>query len=234
MPVDGMLDPYVTERLQAFAGEALFMDHLVTNGDVDDLVEVPTAMTDQAALEHLGFETAVEALAERFHMSQKLLRALNPASTFAVGETIRVVQAGSEPLDRRVGRIEIDKGRAELRAFADDGEIIATYPASIGSATFPSPNGNMEVRAVAPAPTYYFNPEGRNWGPEQKLTIAAGPNNPVGSTWIDLTKEGYGIHGTPDPRLIGKTASHGCVRLTNWDAAELAAAVGPGTVVKFL
>ena len=92
----------------------------------------------------------------------------------------------------------------------------------------------MEVRTVAPAPTYYFDPSGREWGPDKRLTIAAGPNNPVGSTWIDLTKEGYGIHGSPDPRLIGKTASHGCVRLTNWDAAELGSAVEQGAAVTFL
>lgn len=92
----------------------------------------------------------------------------------------------------------------------------------------------MEVRAVAPAPAYYFSPEAHEWGPDKQLTIPPGPNNPVGSTWIDLTKEGYGIHGTPDPRLIGKTQSHGCVRLTNWDAAALAKAVEPGITVEFL
>lgn len=92
----------------------------------------------------------------------------------------------------------------------------------------------MEVRAIAPSPVYYFSPNDRDWGPDKRLTIAAGPNNPVGSTWIDLTKEGYGIHGTPDPRLIGKTSSHGCVRLTNWDAQELAEAVEAGTTVEFL
>jgi lipoprotein-anchoring transpeptidase ErfK/SrfK len=75
---------------------------------------------------------------------------------------------------------------------------------------------------------------GRSWGPDKRLTIAAGPNNPVGSTWIDLSKDGYGIHGTPDPRLIGKTPSHGCVRLTNWDAQELSRAVAAGTAVEFV
>ena len=92
----------------------------------------------------------------------------------------------------------------------------------------------MEVRAVAPQPTYYFDPSDREWGPDKRLTIAAGPNNPVGSTWIDLTKEGYGIHGTPEPRLIGKAPSHGCVRLTNWDAGELSRAVEQGTIVVFV
>lgn len=115
-----------------------------------------------------------------------------------------------------------------------DGKLLASYPATIGSDRFPSPSGSMEVRAIAAEPIYYFDPTGRDWGPDEKLTIAAGPNNPVGSTWIDLTKEGYGIHGTPEPRLIGKTASHGCVRLTNWDAAELSRAVDKGTEVIFV
>ena len=127
----------------------------------------------------------------------------------------------------------MDKGRSEVRAFDAAGTLLATYPGTIGSDRFPSPDGSMEVRAVAPAPTYYFDPSGRDWGPGKRLTIAAGPNNPVGGTWIDLTKEGYGIHGSPDPRLIGKTASHGCVRLTNWDAAELGRAVEQGTTVTF-
>jgi lipoprotein-anchoring transpeptidase ErfK/SrfK len=92
----------------------------------------------------------------------------------------------------------------------------------------------MTVRTLAPEPKYYFSPEGRDRRPDRMLTIAAGPNNPVGSTWIDLSKEGYGIHGTPDPRLIGKTASHGCVRLTNWNARSLGQAVEASTVVEFV
>ena len=138
------------------------------------------------------------------------------------------------PIEGTVTRIEVDGPAGALRAYAADGRLLASYPASVGSADFPSPSGQMEVRAIAPAPAYYFSPEGRDWGPDKRLTIAPGPNNPVGSTWIDLTKEGYGIHGTPDPRLIGKTQSHGCVRLTNWDAQELAKAVEAGTTVEFL
>jgi lipoprotein-anchoring transpeptidase ErfK/SrfK len=92
----------------------------------------------------------------------------------------------------------------------------------------------MTVRAVAPEATYHFSPEGRDWGPDKALTTAAGPNNPVGGVWIDLTEKGYGIHGSPDPELIGKTSSHGCVRLTNWDARELASAVRQGTKVEFV
>ncbi|GAA4013449.1 L,D-transpeptidase [Sphingomonas swuensis] len=233
LPADGMLDAEVMKRLRASSSEPLLTDYRVTEEDVSKLVDVPDGMEAQAKLDHLGFESAAEALAEKFHMSQALLKRLNLGANFAVGESIRVVRPGKDELESKVARIEVDKGRSEVRAFSDNGKLLASYPGTIGSDRFPSPDGSMEVRAVAPAPTYYFDPSGRDWGPDQRLTIAAGPNNPVGGTWIDLTKDGYGIHGSPDPRLIGKTASHGCVRLTNWDAAELGGAVKPGTVVIF-
>ena len=186
-------------------------------------------------MEHLGFETALEALAEKFHMSQGLLQRLNAGTDFVTpGTVLKVVMPSGRDLPAKVTKIEVDKNKAELRAFDDQGKLIASYPATVGSGDFPSPNGEMEVRAIAATPTYYFNPEGRTWGPDERLTIAAGPNNPVGSTWIDLSKDGYGIHGTPEPQLIGKTSSHGCVRLTNWDAEQLSRAVSAGTKVVFI
>jgi lipoprotein-anchoring transpeptidase ErfK/SrfK len=233
LPTDGILDAEVMKRLRASSSEPLLADYTVTKEDISKLVDVPDGMEAQAKLDHLGFETAAEALAEKFHMSQAFLEGLNPDATFAAGETIKVVRPGKDELGSKVTRIEVDKGRSEVRAFDEGGKLLASYPGTIGSDRFPSPNGSMEVRAVAPAPNYYFDPSGRDWGPDKRLTIAAGPNNPVGGTWIDLTKEGYGIHGSPDPRLIGKTASHGCVRLTNWDAAELGSAVQQGTTVTF-
>lgn len=233
LPADGLLDGEVMRRLRASAGEPLLTDYTVTADDVAKLVDVPDGMEAQASLDHLGFETAAEALAEKFHMSQEFLKRLNPGKSFAAGETIKVVRPRQNDLGSKVARIEIDKVRSEVRAFDAGGKLLASYPGTIGSDRFPSPDGSMEVRAVAPAPIYYFDPSGRDWGPGKRLTIAAGPNNPVGGTWIDLTKEGYGIHGSPDPRLIGKTASRGCVRLTNWDAAELGGAVEQGTTVTF-
>lgn len=233
LPVDGKLDPDLMKRLRASSGEPLLVDYTVTKEDVAGLVDVPDGMEAQAALDRLGFERATEALAEKFHMSEAFLKKLNPDKSFAGGETIKVVQARQAQLGAKVARIEVNKAKSEVRAFDENGKLLASYPGTIGSNRFPSPSGSMEVKAVAPAPNYYFDPSGRDWGPDKRLTIAAGPNNPVGGTWIDLTKEGYGIHGSPDPRLIGKTASHGCVRLTNWDAAELGQAVQQGTAVTF-
>lgn len=234
LPVDGELDVDVMTRLRSLSSEPMLTDYVIAEADIRKLVDVPDDMEAQATLDHLGFESAAEALAEKFHMSQTLLRHLNPGVAFGIGQTIRVVRPGKDELGSKIARIEVDKGTSEVRAYDASGRLLASYPGTIGSDTFPSPSGTMEVRAVASAPTYYFDPSGREWRPDKRLTIAAGPNNPVGGTWIDLCKEGYGIHGSPDPRLIGKTASHGCVRLTNWDAAELGGAVENGATVAFL
>jgi lipoprotein-anchoring transpeptidase ErfK/SrfK len=136
-----------------------------------------------------------------------------------------------------VASIHVDKAHNQLTARDAAGTIVAVYPATVGSSERPAPKGTWAVRTTAPAPSYTFDPSRLTFktkgGGNEKLTIKPGPNNPVGSTWIDLTRDTYGIHGSPDPRLIGKVASHGCVRLTNWDAHELAAAVKPGTKVVF-
>ncbi len=235
MPADGSLNAAVLSELRAAYSGKLLQRYTISAGDVaGPFVSVPEGMEAQAQLGTLGFERPEEAIAEKFHMAESFLVALNPGADFTAGSEIIVVVPGTAELGATVERIEIDKAASELRAFAGDGSLLATYPATIGSSRFPSPDGSMEVTAVAAAPTYHFDPEGRDWGPDKQLTIAAGPNNPVGGTWIDLSKEGYGIHGTPEPALIGKTSSHGCVRLTNWDAAELAKAVSKGTKVEFV
>lgn len=236
LPTDGRISPALLTSLRQIDPRPILETYTITQEDAArTLVRVPASMTGKAELDKVAFERDTEALAEQFHMSEALLRRLNPDKRFdTVGTQVRIVSAGSEQLPETVSRIEVDKKRSALRAFSADGSLLATYPATVGSSTFPSPHGRMEVRAVAPSPAYYFDPDHRSWGPDRHLTIAPGPNNPVGSTWIDLTEPGYGIHGTPEPSLIGKTSSHGCVRLTNWDAEELGASVAPGTVVEFL
>jgi lipoprotein-anchoring transpeptidase ErfK/SrfK len=187
-----------------------------------------------------------ESIAERAHMDEALLVAMNPGIDFTKVGT-EIVVADTEPTALpAVASIIVEKGRNQLRAMDADGKVVAVYPATVGSSERPAPTGSYAVRTVAPAPNYTFDPSRLTFGPKtgkakggkgakaEKLTIQPGPNNPVGSTWIDLTLDTYGIHGTPDPRLIGKTASHGCVRLTNWDAATLAKAVKAGTKVAII
>lgn len=236
MAVTGDVDAGLLAALRSAHTGETFARYTITDADAaGPFRTVPAGMEAMAELDSLGYETAAEALAERFHMARAFLETLNPGVDFAKqGTGIIVVALQDRALDAKVARIEVDAARARLRAYGSDGRLLASYPATVGSNQFPSPSGSMNVRALAPEPKYYFSPEGREWGPDRNLTIAAGPNNPVGSTWIDLSKDGYGIHGTPDPRLIGKTASHGCVRLTNWDARALGQSVEPGTVVEFV
>ena len=236
MAADGKISADLLKKLFELHAGDIVQHYEITPEDVSGpFVSVPSEMEEQAALERLGYQDLAEKLAEKFHMTKAFLKALNPDADFkSAGTKILVVAPGPDRLDASVARVEIDKGASMVRAFDGEGRLVATYPATIGSNRFPSPEGSMEVRAIAPDPTYHFDPKGRDWGPDRALKIAAGPNNPVGSTWIDLTKEGYGIHGTPEPRLIGKTSSHGCVRLTNWDAEELSRAVSKGTKVEFV
>lgn len=200
------------------------------------LGKTPADMAEMAKLKHLGFDSPQQLLAERFHMDQALLASLNPGADFAKpGTAITVAAVGAPALGAQVASIEVDKTRQQVRAFDGAGKLVAVYPATVGSQERPAPSGDWAVRDVAPDPTYTFDPARLTFGKSKaKLTIAAGPNNPVGSTWIGLTKETYGIHGTPDPTLVGKRASHGCVRLTNWDARQLGLAVKKGAKVAFV
>lgn len=233
----GELDEATWNALTAGA-TPVTQDYVITADDVaGPFVKIPAKSEDQAKLEKLGFASPAEMFAERFHMDERLLKALNPEVDFAVaGTTIVVVAPGVDKLEAAVTRIEVDKAEREVRAYGEGNVLLAVYPASVGSTERPAPSGEWAVRTIAPNPTWIYDPKRLTFGDGKKgkFTIAAGPNNPVGSMWIDLTKDTYGIHGGPDPVLIGKTASHGCVRLTNWDANELGAAVKKGAVVVFM
>ena len=236
---DGQVSQQLVDALTAADTGPVLVDYTITAQDEAGPFSPPIPKDDyeaMAKLPALDYVTPLEMLAERFHMDEALLQALNPGVDFGVaGTTIVVTAAGADTLDRKVDRIEIDKALGQVRAFDKDGALLAVYPATVGSTERPAPSGEWAVRTLAPKPTYTYDPSRLTFGkPKTKLTIKAGPNNPVGSTWIDLTKDTYGIHGTPDPKLVNKRASHGCVRLTNWDAAELGSAVNKGAKVIFM
>lgn len=238
MTADGKLDDQVWSALTQDTAPVM-TDYEITADDVKGpfLPSIPKDEAEQAKLDALSYTSPLEELAERFHMDEALLQALNPGADFTKAGTRIVVAAPStEDLPGKVGRIEVDKAKLQVRAYGDDGKLLAVYPATVGSTERPAPSGTWAVRTVAPNPTYTYDPSRLTFGKKSqgKLTIKAGPNNPVGSTWIDLTKDTYGIHGTPDPRLVGKVASHGCVRLTNWDVHQLGKAVKAGTKVEFI
>ncbi len=233
LPVDGKPDPDMLARLPQ--AQSVMASYTISQEDVSDLVaEIPEDYAKQAKMEHLGFASITEKLAERFHMDEDLLKALNPDSRFEPGDAIAVVDPGPSK-DGKVKRIEAHRKSGQVLAFAEDGTILAVYPATIGSEDNPSPTGTHKVNGVARMPPYIYNPkinfqQGKN---KHRLTLPSGPNNPVGTVWIDLSEPTYGIHGTPEPSLIDKSGSHGCVRLTNWDVEELGKMVKPGVMVEF-
>ena len=238
LPVDGVMDDQVWNALSKDEQPAL-TDYVITPDDVKGpfVAKIPTDMVELSKLPAIGFTNPLEALAEKFHMDEALLKSLNPGANFAkAGTKIVVAALGADKLPGVVTRMEVDKTKRQIRAYGDGDVLLAVYPATVGSAERPAPEGDWAVRTIAPNPTYTYDPSRLTFGKASngKLTIKAGPNNPVGSTWIDLTKDTYGIHGTPDPRLVGKTASHGCVRLTNWDVRQLSLAVKKGTKVAFV
>ena len=200
--------------------------------------EPPKDYRQLARLASLSYSGPEQLLAERFHMDRALVKALNPGADLGkAGEIILVTAPRPASRAYQASRIEIDKSNEVVRVYAQDGRLAAFYPASVGSVERPAPSGSYQVEAVAPRPAYYYDPARLTFAPkgaEGKLKIAPGPNNPVGSTWIALSVATYGIHGSPDPTLIGKRQSHGCVRLTNWDAAELGKAVKKGVQVDFV
>jgi lipoprotein-anchoring transpeptidase ErfK/SrfK len=238
LPSDGKLTRETWDKLAAtFAGPVL-TTYEVTAKDVRGPFtrRIPSRMERMAHLKRLGYHNAQEKLAEHFHVSEQLLRMLNPRTRFSKADTRLVVPdvpRGDPPM--AVASIEVDKSTRLVRVLDPSGKPLAVYPASIGSEEKPAPSGAAEVKRVVRNPTYHYNPKFAFKGVKAKrpFTIAAGPNNPVGSVWIDLSIESYGIHGTPDPGKIGTTFSHGCIRLTNWDAEDLAAMVKPGTKVDF-
>ena len=230
----GVLTTDLWQKLQS--QDAVIKSYTIDPSDVEKLVEsVPEDYVEKSKMPWLGYTTGAEAIAEKFHMDKDFLALLNPGASFGAGEIVIVTDPG---MQRKlvVTRIVADKINKRVVVYGDDGKPAIVYPATIGSDATPSPEGTHEVRTVAEFPTYSYNPDvnfkqGNN---TEKLTIPPGPNGPVGSTWIDLTEPTYGIHGTPEPAQISKTSSHGCIRLTNWDAAELAKLVTPGVKVTFV
>ncbi|MCA6122506.1 L,D-transpeptidase family protein [Bradyrhizobium sp. WSM 1704] len=201
------------------------------------LRKLPSRMEQMKNLPKLGFTSAREMLAERFHMSEQLLADLNPGQRFdRAGATIVVVDTGSGVPPAKADHVEVDKNRQVVKLFDKSNALVGFYPATVGSKEKPSPTGNLKVTEIHRNPTYRYNPDYRfkEVRSRRPFTIKPGPNNPVGNVWITLSAEGYGIHGTASPGKVSKAESHGCVRLTNWDAERVAKSVAKGTVVAFV
>ena len=255
-----VLTPEIWAKLQSVAADGVMGEYVLTEQDVKGpyLDKLPVKMEEMKSLKKLSFTSVKEALGERFHMSQDLLEELNPKQKFdRAGDRIVVVNvtqqvaSSAEPKAKtakekaaiakakeasQVTRIEVDKTRQTVKAFAKDGTLMAFYPASVGSEEKPTPSGMLKVTSVHANPTYRYDPKYKFKGVEstKPFTIEGGPNNPVGAMWISLSQASYGIHGTSDPSRVSKSDSHGCVRLTNWDVERLGALVKKGVEVQFI
>jgi lipoprotein-anchoring transpeptidase ErfK/SrfK len=271
--IDGQMGMNTKRALAAFeqAGHTLSPDvpptttYRITAADVAGpfTPDIPKELPDQAKLAALGYRSALEMLAERFHASQSLLERLNPESAFAEGDEIVVpnvepmilpapapdikakkpkeqIEAETAAAEARMSArpdviVTVSKSASTLTVTDTDGKLLMHAPVTTGSERDPLPIGEWKVNGVALNPPFRYNPD-LFWDADPahtKALLPPGPNNPVGVVWIDLSKEHYGIHGTPAPETIARAESHGCVRLTNWDALRLAGMVKPGTRVVF-
>jgi lipoprotein-anchoring transpeptidase ErfK/SrfK len=230
---DATLDVKTWAALTATDAQAL-AEYTVTDADVaGPFIDVPDDLMKQAELDRLAYASAAEALGEKFHATPALLEKLNPGTDLAKpGTKIIVPNVLDLPSLPKAKTVVVDESDATVSLLDEAGTKIAQFPATTGSSRDPLPIGEWTVKTVATDPAFHYNPE-LFWDadPEHaKAKIAPGPNNPVGTVWIDLSKPHYGLHGTPEPSLIGKTQSHGCIRLTNWSVLAVAQAVEPGTV----
>jgi lipoprotein-anchoring transpeptidase ErfK/SrfK len=256
----GKLDAATAKALAAYSQTPATIDVTLTAQDLAGpfVGPIPSDPADQAKLPAMGYADAMEELTERYHTTKATLIALNSATTpLKPGQTIKVPNVRPAATDYpdtlkpewratlaglsvssdqpKAAKLVVDKSDKVLRVYDDGGKLIAQFPATMGSEHDPLPIGNWKVQGTSYLPTFHYNPD-LFWDAkpgDEKQTLKPGPNGPVGVVWMDLDKPHYGIHGTPTPETIGRTESHGCIRLTNWDAARLSLMVHPGTPAVF-
>lgn len=231
LSVTGELDAATWAALNADAAPELESYTIAATDVAGPFKAIPTDMMKKSKLPALGYTSALEGLAEKFHASPALLKKLNPGKNLSRAGEEMIVPAvtPSAPLPA-AAKVVVDKSDSTVSLQDASGKTIAQFPASTGSEHDPLPVGEWKVQGIARDPVFHYNPA-LFWDANEshaKAKIPAGPNNPVGVVWVDLSKEHYGIHGTPEPSRIGKTQSHGCIRLTNWTALILAKAAAPG------
>lgn len=234
----GVLTKETWDALLARQGnKPAFVEYTITEADLKGpyAPSIPHDYALQAKMKGLYYTRVTEMLGEKFHMDEDFLKMLNPKATFKkAGEKIIVTNIRNE-LPENIHLIVAHKGAKQLYLFNQSNQMVGSFPATIGSSDTPSPTGTYKVTGVAKNPWYSYSPsnfvQGKNLKP---LSLPPGPNGPVGNIWIGLSKKSFGIHGTPNPSTISKTASHGCIRLTNWDANDLGNKVRAGVTVKFL
>jgi lipoprotein-anchoring transpeptidase ErfK/SrfK len=239
LAADKPLTSEIWTKLSGTGKDPVIAEYKITENDVKGpfLKKIPAKMEAMKDLKALSYTSPQQAVAEKFHMSEGLLAALNPGQKFdRAGDRIFVTNVLNKPSKLTIGRIEVDKVRQTVKAFDPSGALIGFFPATVGSEEKPTPSGTLKVVSADANPNYRYHPEYKFKGVKstKPFEIKPGPKNPVGVYWIGLSAEGYGIHGTPNPSKVSKAESHGCVRLTNWDAVLLGSNVKKGTPVVFV
>ncbi len=233
LPVNGEVDAATWVALDRDSAPALVVVTLTAEDVAGPFRPLPAGVPAQAKLDALGFVSPLESLGETFHASPALLSQLNPGKHFGLaGEQLLVPGVEASAPMPTVAKLVVDKSDSTVSLLDVAGKVVAQYPASTGSSHDPLPLGDWKIKGVGKHPTFHYNPK-LFWDAkagDARATLAAGPNNPVGVVWIDLSKEHYGIHGTPEPSKIGKTQSHGCIRMTNWSAQAVSEVVKPGMI----
>lgn len=234
----GVLTQETWDALIARQGsKPAFVEYTITEDDLKGpyVKSIPGDYALQAKMKGLYYTSVTEMLGEKFHMDENFLKKLNPNANFNKAGQKLIVANVRNDLPEDIHLIVAHKGAKQLYLFNSRNQMIASFPASIGNTNTPSPTGTYKVTGVAPNPWYSYSPsnfiQGKNMKP---LSLPPGPNGPVGNIWIGLSKKSFGIHGTPNPSMISKSYSHGCIRLTNWDANDLGRKVRSGVTVKFL
>lgn len=231
LPASGKLDAATWEKLDVDTAPIL-VDYTLTQADIDGpYQQIPADTMAKAELDALPYSSIEEMLGEKFHASPALLHKLNPGADFkAAGTTIAVPNVDAAQSLPTPAEVVVVKSLSALQLMDADGKVLAQFPVTTGSARFPLPIGEWTINGVARNPVWHFDPKliaGTRPG-DKPAVIPAGPNNPVGVAWIDLSKEHYGIHGTPEPGKISKSESNGCIRMANWSVQALAKVVKPG------
>jgi len=214
-------------------------EHTFTEQQLAGLHPVPDTWLGKSEEERLGYANALELVAERYRANPRYIRQLNPGVNWdevLPGTVVRVPNVSTVLLDVKPTLIHIRLEERELTLTDAEGRLVAHMPVSIAKRVDKRPVGQLTIKVIIPDPNYTFDPavfpeseEAQSLG--RKLILPPGPNNPVGVAWIGLDRPGYGIHGTPEPEKVGRTESHGCFRLANWDARTLLAVIEEGMPV---
>jgi len=213
--------------------------YLVTSNDLAQLQPLSPTWLGKSQQSALAYETILELVAEKGQAHPNLIRQLNPGINWAniePGTVVELPEVDYGGLSGKAAFLTISLGGRELEAFDAQTNLLAHFPCSIAQRVEKRPVGELRVAVIVPHPNYTFDPDVFPESAEArqlktKLVLPPGPNNPVGVAWIGLDKPGYGIHGTPSPEQVGRTESHGCFRLANWNAEHLLRLVSVGTPV---